>query len=311
MYAQSVVAACSGCGKERGISTTSSAILSGVTEEPPNPIRRILGTWWGRLLAIATVLGVLADALNGTLDLSTRALGVFSGHKSVSTQDANLNRPLALTDTPVPGENDGRLGFGDSAGGRRVFPYVDYTPTATTPVFDSFVDAPYGTGDEREFMRVSASTTSPRYLQDYVRNANAHRSDTVWVRVIVDNNAVDTKNCDSPSGPTVADNTRLRTVVWDSPDGRRHVVRSWVEANNSTPAWVTDAIIVTTPEHNALTFDTHRSGVYARKPSTGLTPVSTQIFQSAGGLLGVAGKLGSCWDNREYVLLVFNLAKPH
>jgi hypothetical protein len=233
---------------------------------------------------------------------------------SVGALQGEASHQLSLSETPVPGTISPTLGFGDSAGGRPVFPYVNVTPTSATPVIDSIVDAPNDEGDERLFLRVAARHTTLNRIRSFLAIASeatvAHDGELVWMRLYVDNNAVGTSPGDcTPTPPSAAVNTRARMAIWDSPDKRLHVVRAWVEADNSTPKWITSAVAVVTTEAKRLELDTALSWEYAKQPGqfSSKPPLleGAALFRSAGLQVAANGLLGSCWADRFILYLAF------
>lgn len=267
-------------------------------------MREFLTTGWGRVFAVASALAVVIGLVNGLASLADR----WSGADAAATQRSTIGL-LSLGETPVPGYATGVLGFGDALGGRPVFPYVDKSPTSQVPTFNSFVDLPYGAGDERAYMRVQATSRAKPSLRDWgdARSITAGSHEVVWVRVAVDNNAPDTSDCSNPGGSTVANNARLRVTVWQSLHGDRHVIRTWISADNASPRWITDAVEVDTPVRSRLVFNAHKSGSYAQIPKQVPDVMTNSVIQPAGWLLGVDGVFGSCWTNRQYMILPFEV----
>jgi hypothetical protein len=232
---------------------------------------------------------------------------------STDTQLARLTaeaeRPLSLHQTPLPGETSPVLGFGDEIGGRPVYQYVNTTLVPGYPILDSFIDSPEHVGDERMFLQVEAGSRSYAHRPDYVRPAAlARHGDLIFVHLYIANEAPSEPNCSDLTGPTIATNTRVRIVVWNSANERFHVVRGWISADNTYPKWITDAAAVLTSEAAPLSFDPADSWQYSISPSQFAkeAPLPNQDFFDAGGMeLSSNGFLGSCWSNRWSMVFAF------
>jgi hypothetical protein len=134
---------------------------------------------------------------------------------------------------------------------------------------------------------------------------SAARGEFLFLKVLADNNAAAVANCEDPTGRAVAENVRLRVAIHDSSDSARHVVRGWVSANNAVPRWVTDAVVIRTRAGTALVLDSQLSGIYQRVPSNAPTVITKDVLEHAGQSLGTEGNVGSCWENRVYIVLTF------
>ena len=275
-------------------------------------LRRRLQSGWIRALAVLATVSLLLTVILGTITLVGDVWGWLEP-QARPDPDADLNRALPKSETPVPGSDSETLGFGDADGGRPVLVYNAQTPVPTTPTFNSFVDLPYGTGDEREFLRVAHVTDAaliPELAKasDWDRRQTVRPKELVVVRVTIDNNAVAPPSCAAPEGPEVAENTRVRVAVTDSSSHERHVVRTWISANNSSPLWITDAVVVHSGSNAVLSFDSASSSIYARFPPGVPTTVTQDVMSPAGLSIGLGGKIGGCWDNRLYVILAFRVS---
>lgn len=264
--------------------------------------RAALGTWWGKLLAILGVLGLV----NGAIGFGKTLSDWIAEPPSRDAQ--TIDRLLPRDRTPAPGVASGVLGFGDANGGRTPIPYAgEWTSAPASPTFNSFVDlesAPFG--DERKFVGVKP-IRGTRYARSpkYSRLLELPPGRNLFAVVYVDNNAANVENCAAPRGPRVAFNTRIRVAIWRGGDGKRHVLRAWISANNAFPAWVTDAALVTTREPASLELVPSRSSVFRDEPKSASTSVTRAVFREGGMPIGTDGQLGSCFINRLWVQLVF------
>ena len=114
------------------------------------------------------------------------------------------------------------------------------------------------------------------------------------------------ENCGKLEGSAVATNTRLRVAIWDSESGKEHVLRAWVMADNADPRWVTHGVAVTTRSPSELAYDESLSRQFISLPKSGASDtVSGDVLAPGGTTIGADGLVGSCWDNRVFILLSF------
>ena len=185
------------------------------------------------------------------------------------------------------------------------------------PVFNSFTDVKNNAaagGDERQFVTTvvtESMSDKPTWralpLPPRNRWSDAGRGDVAWVRVLADNNASPVQDCARPAGPSVARNTRLRVAVWDDSTKKRHVVRAWVTADNADPKWVTDVIAIRSEDAAQLSFNRQASWSYQQIPRPRIREMTGSVLESGGMHLGKNGDVGSCWDNRIYLVLAFDV----
>jgi len=274
----------------------------GQTPESISP-RQVLRTWWGKLIAALSIVGLLNGvvALGGTLS-------DWVTPRSRPSDASLVNRQLPLNRTPTPEASSPVLGHGDAVGGRPPVPFVQRA-AAQTPVLNSFVDLK-GVPDERKFMtaRLVKSSRVDRSNPPFARIVTVPRElRRVWVRIMISNDATDVDDCHRPRGERTATNVRLRLRVWSQPRARRHVVRGWILADNAYPSWVTDAVLVLTPSPTMLRMDPKDSSSFRVAPAPSRLPVTSAVAQPGGMLIGRDGLLGSCFDNRVYLLVSFRL----
>jgi hypothetical protein len=293
----------------------NTTTLANVSTESGKPSRRRSRTQWLALIAVVVAMSGIADWLLND--------GVATGPPTpptptLSVLEAEANRALALNETPVPGTASRTLGFGDSVGGRPTYPYIPGAVATTKPTIDSMVDMPTDDeiNDEREFLHVTSVE-----LKVYPTNEKAygklplttplvqrrgvilHTGTAALIRVYIENNAP--PRC-GPKESYVARNARLRLAVWSPPNGRLHVVRAWIDAENTTPRWITDAVPIITTAATELVFDPSRSEVEGIKDSGFLVKVfSTKSLQTSGMLLEGTGEFGGCFNGRDEYLLLF------
>lgn len=308
-----------GLGDEIAAMSTETRLDETRTEEGSQVVVRTRLQWLSRTLPgkITAVLGffvLLVAVLQGLVAL--RAYFAPADDQIATTIETLAS--LSLSEVPQPSAVTDVLGFGDSSGGRRTFAYTsvnDQPIVADEPTINALVgisnELPTGE-DERAFMGVAAlSTRRPRdgKLDKYVR---VERADTPFVAVrVVLNNYGPEAACEAPSGEAVASGARLIARVWDSSDGRRHIIRTWItyyggKATASDQSWITDAVeVVTRPDVRLQRVA--RSGLLRReKPEMAVTDFGASVAEAGGQLLG-DGLLGSCWINREGANLVYSL----
>jgi hypothetical protein len=278
---------------------------------PPAPDsvpRHWLWRWSIAALGVVAVLGgvgfLFADggSSGGT---STDPLLAQLGHEA--------ERQLTGRRAPAPDKQmTSVLGFGDpTPSGRSTFRDSKRGFTAPgKPTFDALVNANGHVGDERHFVRVETSlTTDSQQLWQLPDKqvAQAHPHEIIWVLVYVDNNAAPTPRC-ALSGPYVATDTRLRVAVWNSTDDHLHVIRAWLSATNTQPAWITDAVAVLTPNATTLEPDSSISRELSKlSPQFRSEPTINveSLLVYPGMLVGGNGLVGSCWNDRYYLALGF------
>jgi hypothetical protein len=263
--------------------------------------------WPPKLRALATVLGVTAMFVAGPAG----AMELLDRGKASPTRAASgIDAGLAKAETPLPGHASPTLGYGDAVGGREIRPYTGNTPTAATPLINSFVDVRYDIfddGDERRYMAAAsaeANAERPEPIR-FSRIATLAGGQVAWVRAVIDNNAAPVEDCENPQGSAVALNTRLRATVWSSEDAKQHVIRTWISSSNAQPHWVTDAVLIRSERPAQLVLDMKRSDLYQAKPVSALDRVAKDIFEGGGMAVGTEGRVGSCWENRVLARLVF------
>jgi hypothetical protein len=268
----------------------------------------------------ASRLSRLGRGLAGALGFTAALFAVVAGIRSFEPGSGprqgsppGLERELSQPETPVPSEATSQLGFGSATGPRTAIRYAVITPVPATPTLDSMSALLYGEGDERKFLRVRASAPTvswPARAVARARYATAAAGDDIWVHVLVDNNASPQTSCATPSSrqPAVARNTRLSVAIWNSVNKHDHVIRAWLSADNASPPWITDAVQVSTNHAGTLEFDRYGSSLYSVLPRGYAPPRpldSASAMQPTGMLVGPGGLLGSCWQNRVYVVLEF------
>jgi hypothetical protein len=265
--------------------------------------------WQGgpALVGVATTLLLAAIAI---LVIHPWDEAGASTHTQLARLTAEAERPLRLNKTPLPGETTPVLGFGDELGGRPTYQYVDSTPVPDHPILDSFIDTPEHVGDERMFLRVETGSPWYAHRPHWTKPAAiANGSDLIFVYLYVANDAPEQSDCNKLEGNTIATNTRIRLVIWNSPNNRLHVVRGWISADNAHPKWITDAVAVITSKAAPLSFDSNYSWQYSTSPSQFAheAPLPNQTFFDAGGMpLSSNSLLGSCWANRWAMVFTFH-----
>ncbi len=263
------------------------------------------------LLLVGLVVFVLASRQPSSASVPKAALARLA---------TESERQLTGDHAPVPGDVSSLLGFGDpTPEGRTVYPYVSHnpkpgtpgygTPAAPTPTLNALTDVPHGIGDERQFVHVGITETNERPHANTITHRAVYAQDgqDIWLRIYIDNGAAPEPNCNMLTGPTIARHTTVRVATWDSPNGRLHVIRAWVYAENTNPTWITDAAPVLTQSAQTLKLSPSLSSQYSEQPKTYLShpPLTSQaIVEPAGMLLGGNGLLGSCWHNRFSLLLM-------
>jgi hypothetical protein len=224
---------------------------------------------------------------------------------------AEAERPLDLSQTPLPGETSSVLGFGDEIGGRRIYQYVNVTPVPNYPILDSFIDSTEHIGDERMFLRVGTGPAwyARHHPVSFTPAVAAQANNLVYIWIYVANDAPEQSDCSKLVGPTIATNTRVRLTIWNSPSNHLHIVRGWISADNAYPKWITDTAAVITSKAMPLSFDPEDSWQYSITPGQFAheAPLPNQDFFDAGGMeLSSDGLLGSCWANRWAFHLAFH-----
>ena len=281
---------------------------------PPPPVpepvpRRAL---WQRWSVAALGLGVLLAGFGVLLADGGSSSGT-STDPSLAQLSHEAGQQLTGRRAPAPDKQmTGALGFGDpTPNGRPTFRDGKHGFTAPgTPTFDALVNANGHVGDERRFVRVETSlATDAQQLwqlpDKQVVQARPH--EIVWVLVYIDNNATPTPDC-ALNGPHVATHTRLRVAVWNSTDDHLHVIRAWLSANNTQPAWITDAVAVLTSNATTLEPDSSISREFSKlSPQFHSEPTINveSLLVYPGLLVGGNGLVGSCWNNRYYLALGF------
>lgn len=241
--------------------------------------------------------------------------------------DLEVNRALSLGNTPRPGSISSVLGWGDEVGGRPVYTY-DPAPTSLNPEpgFNAWVDVPGGIGDERAFLtaRVGADGQAWSNVQSGQRVARVEEGEAVWLRLYASNSTYELDNCASLEGDFVARDVRFQISVWEDPDeSGRHVFRAWLMGSNTTPEWVTDAVVVYTAPGKRLEFDSTQSFYYqeildadgsSTSPrstlETASKPLEGDPTSAMGAPINASGLLGSCWSNRWAGMVAFTTADP-
>jgi hypothetical protein len=261
-----------------------------------------------RKLALVGLAATILLAVVATLIVHPWDDAGASTHTQLARLTVEAERPLSLSQTPLPGTANPVLGFGDELGGRRTYQYVNTTPVPDYPILDSFIDTP-GLGDERMFVRVETGSRWYARQPYWIKPAAVARSnDLIFVWLYAANDALPEPNCNDLVGSTVAKNARIRLVVWNSPSDHLHVIRGWISADNANPKWITDAAAVITTEAAPLSLDPADSWQYSISPSQFAKKASlpNQDFFDAGGMaLSSGGLLGSCWANRWAMVFAF------
>lgn len=215
---------------------------------------------------------------------------------------------------PAPGDADDRLGWGGQDGSREAMPYTERADVGSEIRFNSFVDVPSleGVGgDERAFVvlktsRGDATTHPPPEVSSWDHRQRADPGELVWVRVYVHNNANPQADCSVLSGSTIATNTRLRMGAWSSATGRDHVIRAWITSDNAS--WVTAAAHLNTPVPARLEYVSGLATQWMAEPRLDDRDSDLQPLQPGGTLIGDAGRLGGCWENRAWLIIPFRVA---
>jgi hypothetical protein len=267
-----------------------------------------------RPLAVVLVVGLAVAALAVGLALSlggNRALRPTAELKRLAQE---TERDLTGDQAPVPGTASRVLGFGDpTPGGRTVYPYVVHgkvgTPASPMPTLDVLTDVSFGVGDEREFLHLAVGTTKkPPAIYIAKRTAFLQTGKDLWLSVYIDNGAGPEPNCSQLVGPSIAQDTTARIAIWNSPNRRLHVIRGWLFASNAQPTWVTDAVAVITEGPRTLELIPSLSSQYSQLPARYHRHIPLKndaILQPAGMRLEDNGLLGSCWQNRVAIFLLF------
>jgi hypothetical protein len=267
------------------------------------------GRWWRRAPFVGLAATLLLAAI-AVIAIHPWDEAGASTHTQLGRLTAEAERSLSLNQTPLPGETSPVLGFGDELGGRRTYQYVNTTPVPDYPILDSFLDSPEHVGDERMFVRVETGSGWYAHRPHWTKPAAvAGPNALVFVYLYVANDAPQEPNCNKLEGKTIATNTRIRLVVWNSPNNRLHIVRGWISADNAYPKWITDAAAVITFKAAPLSFDPADSWQYSISPSQFAkeAPLPNQDFFDAGGMaLSSDGLLGSCWANRWAMVFAFH-----
>ncbi len=286
--------------------------LPSVPPSVPSPKRH-----WGRPSAV--VLGLLLLVGLVALVLASRQpSSTAEPTTTLSSLATESERQLIGDHAPVPGDVSRLLGFGDpTPEGRTVYPYVAHkeegategTLATPTPTLNSMTDVNHGIGDEREFVHVAiGGPERPHAANVTSRSVVAQGRQDIWLRIYIDNNAAEESDCERLIGPTIAVHTTARVAVWNSSNKHLHVLRVWVFAENANPTWVTDAVAVVTQSARTLKLIPSLSSQYSELPKTYLSHpplTSSAVVDPAGMLLGGNGLLGSCWQNRFSLLLLF------
>lgn len=269
---------------------------------------RGLTTTWRRRLSSAVIL---AAALLTIVAMSPAALQVLRPSHPPLIDDTRLSQALANGVAPPPGQSGPALGYGDADGGRPSIVYLGQETVPGTPVINSFVDLPYGRPDERTFLLVSRLTSLkflPGEKLDYGRRVSVVQGNpAVGLLVPMDNDSQPQKDCGTLRGGSVATDLHLRLATWDTPEYDQHVVRAWVTAANSTPHWITDAVLVDSKPGMKLSLVS--ASVYRKLPVIASLPLTgaAALFRPAGVVVA-DGLLGACWDNRLVVFVVLKAA---
>lgn len=233
--------------------------------------------------------------------------------KKLARYERQSARNLSRPQTPEPLKRSPILGFGDSVGGRRTYTYVDGVGLRNwpqEPVLNSIHNADHGVGDERRFLRVQATATrDQRQVSGYVdRGTYATPGQTVYMLIRVDNNAYGIKGCPMV-GPPIARDAKLQMTIWNSIDAKHHVVRAWISASNTKPKWITDAVAIDTKTPATLDADPTRSVTFSyssKKYRNWRKLDNVQEVLDPSGVKIADGKIGSCWNDRVYMIIAFN-----
>jgi hypothetical protein len=296
--------------------TAGLAVSTGVLHRR---VRRWPPEWRAAAIVVAVTAtcgalsGVLAGLLNDT-PAPSRSLGqnaaadILRGDHPLAPV-GDIDRVLARSVTPVPGQASPLLGYGSSVGDRDTLVYSNEATQGTRePVLNSMVDLSRNNWeeDERRYMQAwgyAGPAPSTRKVKAG-RTIEATRG-YVGVRPFVDNNAAPTADCSRPAGTRAARNVRLRVAIWSDGREEQHVVRTWFSSDNTKPAWVTDAVLIQTPGGHRLVWDGRHSGQYTEGPPPTTLPVTHALFEPGGAPVGTTGVLGSCWSNRVWFFLAF------
>lgn len=298
-------------------------------EQPGRPARR---RWLTRITGVAVVVALL---IAGGFWLHRPRASRSASAPSLTELKAQADRQLNLPQTPQPGMVSKTLGFGDSAGGRPVYPAVERSSMPDRPILNSLVDVPDGedvsgrdpsgpgnlTRDEREFVTVLANPPNADTLETHPRGRSAHARWGSFLSIgvyLANNGWPGPVHCGYLAGPATATNVHLQVAIWDSPNFRLHVIRAWIEAGHRTyPAWVTDAVSVITEKPAQFKLDTSLSSEsrYLKAEQYIYHPAfkrlkNDDVMWSQGMRVGRAGRLGACIQNRRYVSLIFRQRRP-
>ena len=317
--------------KEKGLPAVDA---QGTSQQLPQARHRLRIS-----VGISVAVAVLLPSAVGVWLLSRPVVKFSSATRVLPVLISEANRALDLNDTPVPGTASGVLGFGDSVGGRIVYPFVPEAPTTNRPFFNSMVDVSntsseserYDPTDQRMFVHAASVSLNevptlqeriikPQYPYEFIslrteqlpplvaRVVTLTTSEVLLVSVYIANDAWQRHdNCNDARKPWIAHNSRLRIAVWESQDRRLHVIRVWLDADNTYPRWVTDAIAAVTTVPTDLTLDRTRS----EDPAVDLFPPKHQPppfsdpLQTSGMLIGEEGLVGNCSLPTQRLVLAF------
>jgi hypothetical protein len=227
------------CGRHGEMAASASASASSALPHA-TPLRRLEGHSWRRCRACDCHWNTLSAGCS-----QTRAIPTAEHEHSAQLGRHSIARPFVrgsrvrrfgrwTTDYSVDGRNAQRS---NNAGLQ-------------------FVHRPaLRTRDERMFVRVAVLPPGERPMGESFLDADEHLplrrvdyrpAQVAWVQAYVHNNADEQSDCQDLSGPTVAHGVTVR-VVQTSGEQSERVFRVWVAAENTTPAWITDAAVIKRP----------------------------------------------------------------
>ena len=197
--------------------------------------------------------------------------------------------------------------------GRPVFDWNnpdDRKGSLTGPVFNSFINTPYY-GDERAFLDASRTdqATQPNAFKDVLPNVTKGSKEVI-LRTYVHNNANQSTNDAQHDHIGIARNTKVRITL---PTGTETALRarSYITADNATPAEVTDTAELVDSSPFAIQYipgsaviynSAHNGGV---KLGDGIVGSGVQI-----GYENMNGNLPGCFEYQAIVEIRVKILTP-
>lgn len=237
----------------------------------------------------------------------------------LSRLSSEAERNLTGTQAPEPGDASRRLGFGDpTTGGRKAYYLAEWLKSApTNPTLDSLIFAVRNVFvyDARRFLSVQVSSLhdARQLLRSTAHAASAPAREVVWLTALVANNVKANPNC-ARNEYGIVTNVHLLLSIWNSPNGRLHIIRAWLTAADTDPKWITDAVAVLTDTSVTLEPDSSISrelainlnpetpdpNIFAIEP-----PIDVESILTAPGLvIGEEGVVGTCENNSSYFVQI-------